>query len=148
MSEAACEIQLTMNYYNTFIAVSPDTKAKQAAAPPERGGKKSIANLEYELIAKSPYKYTQEEVQFNVHLLRSEISTVEAKQRHQALWDEFFAKSHACMRTSPLAKTYGWGLHFNPQGKVALVAMESKEYQRLACDRKIQQTYAVRSRRA
>ncbi len=31
-----------------------------------------------------------------------------------------------------LAKTYGWGLHFNAEGRVALVPVESADYRRLA----------------
>lgn len=41
----------------------------------------------------------------------------------------------------------GVGLHFNPTGKVALVAMESPEYQRLAADSTLEQTRAMRSKR-
>lgn len=37
------------------------------------------------------------------------------------------------------------GLHVNPAGKVALVAMESPEYSRLAADNTIEQTRAMRS---
>lgn len=32
------------------------------------------------------------------------------------------------MRTSPLAKTYGWGIHYNQEGKMALIVMESQSY--------------------
>jgi hypothetical protein len=31
-----------------------------------------------------------------------------------------------------LPKKYGWGLHFNAEGKIALIARESAEYDRLA----------------
>ena len=54
----------------------------------------------------------------------------------------------ACMRASPLPKSYGWGLHLDAEGKVALVAMESPEIRRLASSRAIAQTRAMRSRRA
>jgi hypothetical protein len=103
--------------------------------------------LEYELIHAKPYKLTQEEVQFLVHVQRSGISATELKSQKTKLWKQFFSKPMACMRTSPLAKNYGWGLHFNAQGKVALVAMECTQYKRLAADRSIQQTRAMRSKR-
>ena len=57
-----------MNYYNTFIAVAPDTLVKAGTVPVERAGKKSIAVLEYGLISAKPYTFTQEEVQFAVHV--------------------------------------------------------------------------------
>lgn len=136
-----------MNYTNTFIAVSADTKAKVGSAPPERNSKPSIAQLEYALIAPQPYKLTHEEVQFAVHVQRTGITPAQLKAKRKALWAEFFSKPMACMRTSPLAKSYGWGLHFNTESKVALVAVESAEYQALSSDASIQQTRAMRSKR-
>jgi hypothetical protein len=35
----------------------------------------------------------------------------------------------ACLRASMLPKKYGWGIHFNSEGKMALVPMESPDYQ-------------------
>jgi hypothetical protein len=137
-----------VNYFNTFIAVSPDTSAEFGTVPPERNRTKSIAVLEYELISSKPYKLTQEEVQFSVHVQRSGISAAETKSRKSELWERFFSKPTACMRTSPLPRSYGWGLHFNAEGKVALVAMESAAYKRLASNRSIEQTRAMRSKRA
>ncbi|MFZ3180067.1 MAG: DUF6157 family protein [Methylocystis silviterrae] len=137
-----------MNYINTFIAVAPDTLAAAGTAPIERSGKKTIAVMEYELISSKPYTYTQEDVQFAVHVQRAAISSSALKIRRAELWQKFFSKPMACMRTSPLPKSYGWGLHFNPEGKVALVAVESPEYKRLSSSRSIEQTSAMRSRRA
>lgn len=136
-----------MNYFNTFIAVALDASASHGAVPPVRGGKKSVAVLEYELIAAKPYARTQEEVQFAVHLQRKGVPAAELKARHTELWQAFFSKSMACMRASPLPKLYGWGLHFNAEGKVALVAMESPEYKRLSHSPTIKQTYAMRGKR-
>jgi len=74
-----------MNYFNTFIAVSPDTSARVGAAPPERGGKKSVAVLEYELISSEPYALTQEEVQFAVHVHRKGISAADLEANRARL---------------------------------------------------------------
>ncbi|MCU6435700.1 DUF6157 family protein [Undibacterium sp. Jales W-56] len=136
-----------MNYYNTFIAVAADAKVDHGAVPPARAGKKSIALLEYELISAKPYKLTQEEVQFAVHVQRRELPVEVVQDKREQLWQEFFSKPMACMRASPLAKSYGWGLHFNASGKVALIPVESMEYQRLLEDKAIAQTRAMRSKR-
>jgi hypothetical protein len=136
-----------VNYYNTFIAVAPDTSVKVGTIPVERTGKKTIAILEYELVSAQPYTYTQEEVQFAVHVQRKAVPPAELRARQTELWDEFFSKPMACMRASPLPKSYGWGLHFNEEGKVALVAVESPEYKRLSSSGAIEQTRALRSRR-
>lgn len=136
-----------MDYANTFIQVAPDTKAEEAIVPVSRAGKKSIAVLEYELISGNPYAYTQEEVQFAVYAQRQGIPTRDLKAHRSKLWQEYFSRPRACMRCSPLAKTYGWGLHFNTKGKVALVAVESADYKRFAGSRSIGQTRAMRSKR-
>lgn len=137
-----------MNYFNTFIAVAADTSARVGSVPPERSGKKSIAALEYELIAAEPYALTQEDVQFAVHIQRQGVCARELEAKRIELWQAFFSKPMACMRTSPLPKSYGWGLHFDAQGKVALVPVESPEYKRLSSNPAIQQTRAMRSKRA
>ncbi|MBC2024650.1 hypothetical protein HCJ73_10370 [Listeria booriae] len=61
--------------------------------------------------------------------------------------EAFFAKSQACMRTSPLGKKYGWGLHFNEDGYVKLVAVESDEYQEFANQKDLTITRAMKSKR-
>lgn len=61
---------------------------------------------------------------------------------------EFFARPQACLRASPLPKTYGWGLHFDATGRVALYAVESPEYKRFIEDESISHLKAMRSRRA
>ncbi len=91
----------------------------------------------------TPYKYTQEDILFLVHALRADIPTSEYPEAHKA----FYAKPQACLRACPLAKTYGWGIHFDEAGKAAIYAVESEEYQRFAKDPKLQQLYAMRSKR-
>lgn len=137
-----------MNYVNTFIQVAPDTSATEATVPVPKAGKKTLAVLEFEFISEQPYTYTQEEVQFAIYMQRQGISAHELKARRSELWQAFFSKSRACMRTSPLAKAYGWGLHFNTEGKVALVPIESADYGRFASSQSIEQTRAMRSKRA
>lgn len=136
-----------MNYANTFIAVAPDTSAKAGTVPPVRGGQKSIARLEYELISDNPHSLTQEEVQFAVHTQRQGVPATELNARRAELWSEFFSRPMACMRASPLPKTYGWGLHFDADSKLALVALESPEYQQLINNSAIRQLFAMRSKR-
>jgi len=136
-----------MNYINTFIAVSPDTKAKVGSVPPARGDKRSIAQIEYELISSHPYELTQEEVQFSVHVERVGLTPAQLKAKRSELWSAFFSKPTACMRTSPLARSYGWGLHFDGEGRVALVPMESPKYRKLSGSPSLAQTRAMRSKR-
>jgi hypothetical protein len=61
---------------------------------------------------------------------------------------EFFAKDQPCLRTSPLAKQYGWGLLFNDKGGVALCPMESAEYKDALKGKKVDVLKAMRSSKA
>lgn len=120
-----------MNYVDTFIAVADDSPADQGAVPTERGGKKTVALIQYELLAKHPYRYTQEDVLWQTHARHKEIPAAKLAADGEVLRAAFFAKDQPCLRSSPLARRYGWGFHFDPKGKVAMYAVESKEYKQL-----------------
>jgi Family of unknown function (DUF6157) len=51
-----------MNYYNALIEVAEDSPAAVARVPQARGGRKTKAVIEYELLAKHPYTYTEEDI--------------------------------------------------------------------------------------
>ena len=138
-----------MNYHDTFIRVAPDCPVSEAVVPTGRREEKSIPQVEYELLAGNPYTFTQEELLFAVHVQRQGIGKGELKARRAALWEEFFGKPRACLRASVLPKRYGWGLHFDAAGRIALVAVESKEYRALAEGRGVATVLtAMRNKRA
>ena len=58
------------------------------------------------------------------------------------------SKGHPHLRVSALAKRYGWGFHSNAEGKLALIAIESPEYERLTRDPRTTKVKAFRSTRA
>ncbi|MGM0882367.1 MAG: DUF6157 family protein [Bacillota bacterium] len=118
------------NYYDTFITVAPDCPAERGMVPPDKKSGKTKPGIEYELVATSPYTYTQEQLLYEVHVRHKEISPEVLAERGTQLRDEFFQKPMACLRASMLPKKYGWGIHFNAEGKMALVPMESPDYQR------------------
>lgn len=59
----------------------------------------------------------------------------------------FFAKPQACLRASPLVKQFGWGVHHDGEGRIALVAMESEDYARLLADPAVKKTPGMRRSR-
>ncbi len=133
-----------MNYIDTFIEVADDSPAQTASVPAHKGGKKTIPVLQYEMIANSPYQYTQEDVLFETYAEYNQIeATDRPTERHT-----FFAREQPCLRSSSLGKRYGWGIHSDATGKVALNAMESEDYQRLAGDPTLKHLKALRSKRA
>ncbi len=131
------------NYFNVFIEVAEDTKATSGNIPPIRGNKKSIANYEYDIVSENPYQYTSDEVIFMVHAQRNDIPQ-SALEKEREL---FFAKGRPCFRASALTKTYGWGVHSNDDGKIAIYGVESKEYAQFIEDSGIKKKKAMRSRK-
>lgn len=130
----------TTNYFDTFIEVAEDTKANSGTKPPTKE-KKTVAEMQYELIAKNPYKHTSDDILFQVFADRNDLTKAEYKQARE----QFFSKGQACFRTSPLTKTYGFGIHSNSNGKVALYGMETQEYQSFLADTKIKKVKAMKS---
>jgi len=132
----------TTNYYNTFIAVAEDCPAALAEVPPKKQ-QPTVADLQFEMIASPPYRYTSDDVIFQVYAMKQEIQKSELKVARE----QFFSKGQACLRSSPLSKRYGWGIHCNEEGRVALYAIESQEYQHLLKDKNLKQVKAMRSKR-
>ena len=133
----------TTNYRNTFIEVAEDSPAGKAEIPGTRNGKETVASLQYKLIHDNPYRLTSDDVLFQVHAQRNELTDDELEDARK----EFFSKGQACLRASPLTKRYGWGIHNDADGKIALVARETEEYERLLQDPDIRKVRAMRSSR-
>jgi Family of unknown function (DUF6157) len=117
-----------MNYYETFITVAADCPVSQSEVPPARKTGPTKSSLEYDLISKHPYTYTQEDLIYEVYIRHKTISEEEIEKNGRKIRDELFQKSQACLRASMLPKKYGWGLHFDQSGKIALYGVETLEY--------------------
>jgi hypothetical protein len=63
-----------VNYYDTLIVVADDCPAAEARVPHTRGAKKTKAVVEYELLVKHPYKYTEEDIAFETYAVLHDIS--------------------------------------------------------------------------
>lgn len=86
------------------------------------------------MLAGNPYKYTSDDVLFESNGARRGISRA-----------EFFSKGQACFRSSALAKRYGWGIHSDADGRIAIYAVGSNEYNRLSLDASLKHLKALRS---
>lgn len=132
----------TTNYFDTFIEVAADTKAERGTKPPVKD-KKTVALMQYELIGENPYKYTSDDILFQVFADRNDLTETEYIQARK----DFFSKGQACFRASPLAKNYGFGIHSNSEGKIALYGMETTEYQNFLADTTLKKVKAMKSSR-
>ena len=133
----------TTNYESAFIAVADDCPVKAAEIPPLKGGKRTVANLQFDLLTEAPYRYTSDELLFKIYAERQQIPEEEIAEARTL----FFSKGQPCLRTSPLAKRYGWGIHHDDQGRVALYACESREYKAFSKDKGLRQLKAMKSAR-
>jgi hypothetical protein len=132
------------NYFNTLIEIAEDCPADSGEIPPLKGDKKSIANLQFEMLRDHPYEFTSDDILFSVFATRKEIPDEELVNQRAI----FFSKGQPCFRSSPLTKRYGWGIHSNEEGKIALVGVDSETYQKLLVDGSVKKTRAMRSKRA
>jgi len=132
------------NYFNSFIQVAEDCPELGAAHPPKGKKSKSIAEMQFELISENPYVYTSDEILFRIFAKRQDLLDSELNEARNM----FFSKGQPCLRTSSLAKRYGWGFHFNGDGKVAIFPNGSKEYLDLVMNSSIEKHKAMRSSKA
>ena len=131
------------NYYDVLIEVAPDSTAETGVEPKVKTGSKTIARLTYEILRDNPYQFSSDDILFEVYAIRKGLSEKE-QSAHRKI---YFSKGQPCFRASPLAKTYGWGFHSNREGKVALFAVDSKEYLELLQDENVVKKKAMRSKR-
>lgn len=133
----------TTNYTDTFIEIADDCPVLLAEIPAAKGGLKTIAKMQYEIITENPYRYTSDDVIFSIYAIKNDLSEKEFEKERQ----QFFSKGQACFRSSPLSKRYGWGVHHNREGKIAIYAIESEEYKKFANDKSLKHVKAMRSKR-
>jgi len=132
-----------LDYVDTLIAVAPDCPVDHAVVPTPRGGKPTVAAIQYELLSGAPGRLTQPDVLFRTWLARQDAPGADEER----LRADFFAKPQACLRSSPLPKKYGWGLLFDHAGRITLCPVESDLYARARADASLTVRPALRSSR-
>lgn len=126
---------------NAFICVAEDCPAVKGVIPPLKNGRATVARFQYEMIAGHPYGFTTDDVVFACFAMRNGI----AERDMEAARESFFSKGQPCLRASPLAKRYGWGIHCDGNGKVAVYGCETEEYRRFAGDGSLKNIRALKS---
>ena len=64
------------NYFDTFIGVAEDTKADCGVKPPAKD-KKTVAEMQFEMIVDNPYKFTSDDIFFQVFADRKDLTKEE-----------------------------------------------------------------------
>lgn len=133
----------TTNYANTFIEIAEDCPVSRSEIPPLKGDKKSVATMQFEMLDKNPYKFTSDDVLFQVFADRKDLT----KNEYETERAKFFSKGQPCFRASPLTKRYGFGIHSDDTGKIAMYGVETEEYAKFVTDKSIEKVKAMRSKR-
>ena len=121
------------NSRNTLITVSTDCPVRGGTIPEKAG---TVAATQHRLLAE-PYVMTSDDLLHETHRARGG-----EKSR-----EEFFALPQACRRASPLVKRFGWGVHHDSDGRVAMVDALGETYRRLLDDPEVRKTPGMRSKR-
>lgn len=121
------------NCENTFIAIATDCPVRHAEIPPEKEPK-TVARIQFEMLIDSPYLHTSDDV---VYLSNGKRKGITRK--------DFFSKGQPCLRCSPLTKRYGFGIHADSHGKIALVPFGSEKYEQMKNNTRLSHVQAMRS---
>jgi hypothetical protein len=117
----------SVDYVDTFIAAADDSTAVRGTVPPSAPGNPSVAARTFQMVAERAYQFTSGDVIFTVYADRHGIP----EQERPAAREEFYSRGQACLRSSALGKRYGWGIHADAEGRIALVGVETPEYAEL-----------------
>lgn len=135
--------QHTTNYFNTFIVIADDSPATEGEVPPVKEKAITAANMQFDMVYNHPYRFTSDDVLFQVYANKQDLTQNEyAEARAQ-----FFSKGQPCFRASPLTKRYGWGVHYDKDGKMAIYPAESAQYKKLSKDQSLNVIKAMKSSR-
>ncbi|AIQ46386.1 hypothetical protein R70723_11245 [Paenibacillus sp. FSL R7-0273] len=139
-----------MSYSNTFIRVAADCPVETGTVPVTAKLQPPAHIIQYELLMDNPYRFTHEELLYEVHVRHKQIPEEERSARKAEIWDGLFSKNHPCLRASMLPKRYGWGVHFDADGEIAIYGKESPEYDRFTsgADSGLTLLNAMRSKRS
>lgn len=131
----------TTNYKDTFIEIADDCPVANGEIPPIKANTKTVANIQFEMVKNNPYKFTSDDILFQVFANKNNLTKSEYKEARE----QFFSKGQPCFRASPLTKRYGWGVHNDKDGKMAIFGAESAEYKKLSKDKTLEIVKAMKS---
>jgi len=135
-----------MSYRNTFIRVAPDCPVAAAVAPTPKAGKPTVPFVQYDILSRHPYAFDHEDLLVETYV-RHKLAGVADERRRAEIRAELLAKSQPCLRASMLPKAYGWGVHYDADGRIAIYGVESKEYRDFVENGETTLLYAMRNKR-
>ena len=135
-----------MAYTDTFITIAADCPIDSSEIPISNREKKPIHIIQYELLMQKPYTYDHKTLLFETYLIKESLQDISADEK-QIIWHKLFSKGQPCLRASALTKRYGFGAHYNDEGKIALYPMESKSYKKFVNSKEIEKRAGMKNKR-
>jgi hypothetical protein len=112
-----------------LILISEDSPNTRATIPSDdRSSKTVVARIEYEVLSENPYTHSRRDF---FKLAHHDIR----RKTHLKIDSYLLARSL-------LVRQFGWGIHVDSNGKLALMPSESEEYGRLLNDPEVKNTRA------
>ncbi len=102
-----------------FIMAAEDCPRDRGTVPySEKGQEPFLPLVTYEVLARHPYEYTEDELQREVHVAR--------------LGKDNFDPATRDLKRNDLPKKWGWGIHYDEERRVSLVDSGTERYEQLA----------------
>ena len=114
-----------------LILIATKCSMKRGTKPVSNREQPTIAMHQYDVLTEMPYQLTYKQLKEEVHRTR----------RGKEFTDEQLETY--MMKRSELCKIYGWGVHEDKNGKLALVGCETNEYRRLVRKPGVQRVKAL-----
>lgn len=102
---------------NALITVA-ESSSKTSIIPTSKSNKETVKEVVYRVLKENPYKYKQNELFYEVH--------INQLKKSKSLKLETYK-----LQRSELCSLLGWGIHGDEHGRLALIPVESLEYQSL-----------------
>jgi len=132
---------------NTFVRVAADCPAERGVVPVSKGDRKTAHEVQYEILTEHPYAYDLEDLIVETYIRHKLAGEAVDEARRAELRERLLSKSYPCMRASMLPKKFGWGVHYDEQGRIAIVPKESEAYLRLSERSDLKQEFAMRNKK-
>lgn len=100
-----------MPYSDTLVAVADDCPVTSSAIPTARSGKKTVAVLQYEMLAEEPHVFTQEDVLFESWLARQDIADDRGERDRPRLRAEVLREASAVLAVVAASEEVRLGLY-------------------------------------
>jgi hypothetical protein len=118
-----------------LIQVAEDCPVSCGTVPTTKREHETIPMIQYNELLTRPYYCSEKEFQEQVHLARR------GKNKGEVNLGRYDIRRNA------LSKKYGWGVHVNEEGKLALVGCETEKYKQLTKDVLVDKVKAYRSKK-